>query len=90
MKKSFKAGCWCISRRQIPFFESDVSKTVIYKSSRWFVCRDWSDCGSGTDSGQEEDGDTAHQLGPHASHFSGSPRYLHNDSQHADWLVTTS
>ncbi|KAL0049880.1 hypothetical protein WJX82_011620 [Trebouxia sp. C0006] len=35
---------------------------------------DWSDCGSGTDSGQEEDGDTAHQLGPHASHFSGSPR----------------
>jgi len=91
VKKSFKAGCWRISRRQIPFFESDVSKTVIYQSSRWFVCRDWSDCGSGTDSGQEEDDDdTADQLGPRASRFSGSPRYSYNDSQHACWVVMTT
>ncbi|KAL0034314.1 hypothetical protein WJX77_008756 [Trebouxia sp. C0004] len=34
---------------------------------------DWCDCGSGTDS-QEEDDDAADQLGPLASRFSGSPR----------------
>ncbi|KAL0032345.1 hypothetical protein WJX79_006173 [Trebouxia sp. C0005] len=34
----------------------------------------WSECGSGTDSGQEEDDDTAYQLGLRVSRFSGSPR----------------
>lgn len=40
------------------------------------ACRDWSDCGSGTDSGQEEEEDdnAAGRQGPKPSRFSGSPR----------------